>query len=99
MENNRDSKFLTGFIWGAVIGAGIVFLLGTKKGKKLLKTISEEGISSLSDLLEQTEESEYDVSNNSNQEQEKKTNGELNHEIKEENKKPSIRRFFRRSSK
>lgn len=99
MENNRDSKFLTGFIWGAVIGAGIVFLLGTKKGKKLLKTISEEGISSLSDLLEQTEESEYDVSNNSNQEQGKKTNGELNHEIKKENKKPSIRRFFRRSSK
>lgn len=51
-NNNGGSKFLTGFMWGAIIGGGLAFLLGTKKGKKILKAISEEGFG-LSELLNQ----------------------------------------------
>lgn len=60
--NHNGSSFLPGFIFGALIGGGIVFLLGTKKGKQLLKTITEEGlegISGVEDLVEEVVE-EYD---------------------------------------
>lgn len=48
--NNKGGGFFSGFLWGMIIGATIVFLLGTKKGKRLLKIISEEGLE-LSELL------------------------------------------------
>ena len=32
-----------------------MFLLATKKGKKILKTISEEGLDKVNDILEKTE--------------------------------------------
>ncbi len=48
--NNNDSggNFFNGLLLGALIGGGVVFLLGTKKGKKLLKTITEEGLEGMS---------------------------------------------------
>src|SRR5579859_1325299 len=57
MERNQhsSSNFMNGFVTGALLGGGLVFLFGTKTGKKLLKIISEEGLenmSSLSELLE-----------------------------------------------
>ena len=52
MNNNHGNKFFDGFLWGAIIGGGLVFLLGTKKGKKILKMIAEEGAEGLSDILE-----------------------------------------------
>ena len=38
-------------MWGAIIGGGLVFILGTKKGKKILKMITEEGVEGLSEIL------------------------------------------------
>jgi len=52
MNNNQGNKFFDGFLWGAIIGGGAVFLLGTKKGKKILKMITEEGVEGLSEILE-----------------------------------------------
>jgi hypothetical protein len=53
VENNRsNSNFPGGFLFGVLIGAAIVFLLGTEKGKKILKTISENGMDNLDNLLE-----------------------------------------------
>ena len=52
MNNNHSNKFFDGFLWGAIIGGGLVFFLSTKKGKKLLKTITEEGVEGLSEILE-----------------------------------------------
>ena len=40
---------------GALIGGMIVFLLGTEKGKKILKAISEEGFDNLNDILEKVD--------------------------------------------
>ena len=54
--NNHDSKFSTGFLIGIIIGGGLVFLLGTKTGKNLLKIVSEQGLDGLIGLLE-----EYDL--------------------------------------
>ncbi len=52
MNNNNGSKFFDGLLWGAILGGGLVFLLGTKKGKKILKMITEEGVEGLSEILE-----------------------------------------------
>lgn len=83
-NNNSGGSFVNGFLWGAIIGAGVVFLLGTEKGKKLLKVIKEEGlegVSGLSDLVE-----EY----GDNEEEEKVEKG-VNGQKKEE--KPFVQRF------
>lgn len=48
--NSKGGGFFSGFLWGMIIGVALVFLLGTKKGKRLLKVISEEGLE-LSELL------------------------------------------------
>ena len=58
MDNNNgksNNNFLSGFILGALIGGAIVFLLGTEKGKKILKAISDEGLDNLSDILEKAD--------------------------------------------
>ena len=52
MNKNHSNKFFDGFLWGAIIGGGLVFILGTKKGKKILKMITEEGVEGLSEILE-----------------------------------------------
>lgn len=71
MNNNSGGGFSHGFILGALIGGGIVFLFGTKKGKKLLKTITEEGlegIAELEDFVEdEAEEYEEESSHNSSE--------------------------------
>jgi len=60
MDNNNNSggKFFNGFLLGMLVGAAVVFLLGTKKGKRLLKAISEEGIDNISDILDRAEKTE-----------------------------------------
>ncbi len=66
MDNNNNNSttsgqqgnFFSGFLLGALVGAAVVFLLGTKKGKKLLKAISEEGIDNISNILEEASKTE-----------------------------------------
>jgi len=33
----HSNRFFNGFLIGALIGGGVVFLVGTKKGRRLLK--------------------------------------------------------------
>lgn len=56
-NNHHGGGFMNGFLWGLIIGGGLVFLLGTKKGKKIVKVISEglEEASELGNLLEEEE--------------------------------------------
>jgi len=94
MENNNGgNKFLNGFLLGALIGAGAVFLLSSKKGKHLLKTLSEEGLDNISELLRQEDQIVGDEENELEQEK-KEPNGEEGH-AQEINKKPLVKRFFR----
>jgi|GEM_PF-2795614 len=50
MAENQDNHFGSGLLVGSLIGAGVIFLLGTKKGKKLLKAIAEEGFEGVTEL-------------------------------------------------
>lgn len=56
-SSGRGNNFFSGFLLGVIIGAAIVFLLGTKKGKKILKAISEEGEGKISSILDRIENS------------------------------------------
>jgi len=50
MNNDRDNKFMIGFFIGGLIGAGLMFLMGTKEGKKVEKMIEKKGRETLEDL-------------------------------------------------
>lgn len=56
-QNKSNGNFGSGFVIGALVGAAIVFFLGTKKGRKILKIISEKGIDNISGMLEKSEKS------------------------------------------
>ncbi|MFH0750113.1 MAG: YtxH domain-containing protein [Candidatus Gottesmanbacteria bacterium] len=55
-DNNRDNKFMIGFFVGGLIGAGLMFLMGTKEGKKIEKLIEKKGKETLEDLEEKVDE-------------------------------------------
>lgn len=54
-KTNNNGKFFNGFVCGLIIGAAITFLLVTKKGRKILKMISEEGLE-LTEFFEEEED-------------------------------------------
>lgn len=92
--SGQGNNFFGGFLLGLLVGGALVFLLGTKKGKKLLKTISEEGQDNISNLLKKVEETE-DLD---------ETMGEPKKEFVQKREfvvreksieKPKVRRFFR----
>lgn len=41
-QKNKRGNFLIGFFLGGLLGAFIIFILGTKEGKKILKQLSEK---------------------------------------------------------
>jgi len=51
-----SGRFSDGFLLGALVGGTAVFLLGTKKGNKILKAISHEGLDGLTEIIENLEE-------------------------------------------
>lgn len=59
-HDHQGGGFMNGFLLGAIIGAAVVFFLFTEKGKKLLKTISEEGIEGFADLKDLVQEEMYE---------------------------------------
>lgn len=86
-RNSSCGPSLNSFLLGVLIGGGLVFLLGTKKGKKLLKTIVNEGfgeVSKAQDLVEEVgEELEVDKEegNSNHKNKEIRINGETVEEI------------------
>lgn len=56
-DSGQGNSFFSGFLLGFLIGAFVVFLLGTKKGKKLLKAISEGGQDNISNILDEANKS------------------------------------------
>ncbi|MCX8008720.1 MAG: hypothetical protein N3A54_03365 [Patescibacteria group bacterium] len=57
-SNRPDPKFLFGFFLGGIIGAIIIFFLGTKEGKKTGKLLEERGRDFLDELQEKINELE-----------------------------------------
>lgn len=57
-HHGTDIKFLVGFFLGGILGALIIFFLGTKEGKKAGKLLKEKGGDVLDVLEDQVEEFE-----------------------------------------
>lgn len=99
MDNNSNksgNNFLSGFLLGALIGGAIVFLLGTKKGKRILKTISEEGAENISSILDKMDKADLqdELSEDDSISDENLSSKET---VVED--KPKTKRFFRGISK
>lgn len=93
MDNNKSSNnSLSVFLLGFLIGAAVVFLLGTKKGKKLLKVISEKGLDNVSNFLE---EESVVMDPDEAREDDQKITPKKEITVKDLEKKPRARRFFR----
>src|SRR3989344_7849046 len=102
MNNN---KFLDGVLWGLLIGGVGVFLFGTKKGNKVLKTITEEGTAGLNKVLEDIESAAENIEDEADSDIVQTKKEEIgntfsdNHlkDISELKEKPKVRRFFKSS--
>jgi uncharacterized protein YcfJ len=99
--NSNNGNSSSGFVLGLLLGGVIVFLVGTDRGRKVLKAVTEEGFDGLSDLIENAgekieEEMEASESNLDSEEiikeEAPKSNG---HKASVNAKK----RFFRRPAK
>lgn len=55
-DHNHDGKFMFGFFLGGLIGALIIFFLGTKEGKKAEKLLEGRGKDILDDLEDKLDE-------------------------------------------
>lgn len=55
-QQQHDNKFMFGFFLGGIIGALIIFFLGTKDGKKLSSQLKTRGKSVLDDLEDRLDE-------------------------------------------
>lgn len=98
--NNNGSRggFFNGFLVGFILGAAVVFLLVTKKGKKLLKTLTEEGLDKVSNIEELLEEKDEESEVQKVIKPKKHTNGESKIPTSAfKNIASTGRRFFRRS--
>lgn len=97
MDNRGGNNFLL----GVIIGAAAVFLLGTDKGRKVLKEVTGEGLEGLSDILERAEEEIVQNKGLEPKPQEKEGEDTVEEELPETNgesnvKKSPAKRFFRR---
>lgn len=97
----QGNSFFSGFLLGALVGAAIVFLFGTKKGKKLLEIISKEGVENISDILDETKKLEEPQKAASPL---RPAERDFEEQVKKENvakvatvdvPRPKVRRFFR----
>lgn len=98
MENKspQNSSFMNGFLWGLLLGGAIVFLLGTKKGKRLLKILTEEGIEGMAELGELINEF-----GNGDEEEILEKKSKIDNESKtliQDEPRVHPRRFFKRST-
>jgi len=49
-QHGPDARFLLGFFLGGILGAIVIFLVGTKEGKKTTKLLEQKGKDFIDDL-------------------------------------------------
>ncbi len=103
MNDNKGGS--GGFLLGLIIGGGAVFLLGTDKGRKILKSLTEEGFGELSEIIERAgegieEEEEVTIPKRKAKVVEEESEALVNSGVKSNGHAATPvakRRFFRRS--
>jgi len=101
---NNHGRFTDGLLLGMLLGGAIVFLLGTKKGKKVLKAITEEGFEGLGEIAKEWEnEAKKETKSQLKKVEEKIGDFEESIEVESTNgdghSNPPTKRFFRKSPK
>lgn len=90
---SKSGGFGSGLLVGVLVGVGLFFLLGTKRGRKILQAISEKGIEDFADLTDIIQNTDFE-------EEEFPEDGEVVATPKKEGKSVSsairpLKRFFR----
>lgn len=60
-EKKGSNNFSTGFLLGLLFGVALTLLLVTKKGRKMLKTLTEEGFENMKDLKSKLKDAETKI--------------------------------------
>lgn len=102
-ERHHGGGFFNGFILGLLMGAGLVFLFGTNKGRKVLQMLLEqvEENTTVSDILEMPEDEEEYMESSSAKEYASDEVEEDEHtvESKPQRAVAKVKRFFKGSPK
>lgn len=88
---------------GLIVGGGVVFLLGTRTGKNLLKILSEQGLDGLTGILEEYGLEDLGDEYEETSEEEHQPNGHAKEvrveKVPEEVNQAPKKRFFKRVRK
>lgn len=93
MEEKHSGKFTSGLLWGLIVGGTLALLFSTKKGKKILREISEAGIEAIENLSNIETQEEHSVEES--QVRESPPDQELESLEKKDNGEKKVRRFFK----
>lgn len=91
MEKKKESKSGNSFLWGIFVGAGLAYLVGTEKGRGLLKELMQEGADFIADVTSPEAEENPAVYNS---EEAAAEEGQVAEEAQEEKHAPR-KRFFK----
>ncbi|MBI2034651.1 MAG: YtxH domain-containing protein [Candidatus Levybacteria bacterium] len=91
---------MNGFFPGLIIGAGLILLFTTKKGKRIVKTLTEEGLEDLAkfqDMIDAIQDEDIAPEKKEETQVPKETNviKEIPAETGEKPSKSTSRRFFK----
>lgn len=99
MNDHHNSRFSEGFMLGLALGAALVFLLGTKAGKNLVKILSEQGLDGISDLLQEYDLGKIEEDDLVDEEEDIQNSDVQNAEAESSQPEKPRKRFFKRFKK
>lgn len=94
-RKNRESH---SFTWGMLVGGALVLMLTSKKGRQVLKEVTDGGIEGLEEFIDIDKVRELTKEFSANDE-EKDTALHVDQDPQPQVKKPQKRRFFRGARK
>ncbi|HYK09126.1 MAG TPA: YtxH domain-containing protein [Candidatus Eisenbacteria bacterium] len=100
-QRHHGGGFFNGFVLGLIIGAGLVFLFGTSKGKRVLQMLLDqvEENTAISELLEMPEDEEDDFVMDARDEEPVEEHRHIHEEESSTRPVAKVKRFFRGSKK